>query len=242
VLGSCGKKPIDIYTSEIDMIKTLRITTVVAVILMGIFFVFSVVFGIRDDERIKRFPDSPGVIEKFENSADNKARISENQVSPLVQQAETFALYLKPKSETKKDRPVLRPTSVALGLDVTPKIKVFGTSYCVNNPEMSLALIDEPGKGWHWVRQSSKVGHLQIEQIKNGLVVVKSSNETFEIAIEPSPETSDQRQSFLPSVFGALPFIIGVFGSNVGILQPSSFVITGFEFGSSGKYLTRRTR
>ncbi len=172
------------------MIKTLRITTVVAVILMGIFFVFSVVFGIRDDERIKRFLDSPGVIKKIENSADSKARISENRASPLVQQADKFALYLNPKSKSKKAQPVSRPTSVARKLAVTPKIKVFGTSYCVNNPEMSLALIDEPGKGWHWVRQSSKVGHLQIEQIKNGLVVVKSSNETFELAVEPSPETS----------------------------------------------------
>ncbi len=190
MLGRCGKKPIDIYTSEIDMIKTLRITRVVAVILMGIFFIFLVVFGIRDDERIKRFLDSPGVIEKFENSADSEARISENRVSPLVQQAETFTLYLNPEPKTKKARPVSGATSVARGLAVTPKIKVFGTSYCVNNPEMSLALIDEPGKGWHWVRQSSKVGHLQIEQIKNGLVVVKSSKETFELAVEPNPETS----------------------------------------------------
>jgi len=51
---------------------------------------------------------------------------------------------------------------------------------------MSLALIDEPGKGRHWVKPSSKVGHLYIEQIKDGLVVVSGGKESFEVAIEES--------------------------------------------------------
>jgi hypothetical protein len=70
---------------------------------------------------------------------------------------------------------------------VTPKFKVFATSYFAENPELSLALIDEPGKGRYWVRQSSMVGHLLVEQIKDGLVVVKSSKETFELEIEQKP-------------------------------------------------------
>jgi hypothetical protein len=72
----------------------------------------------------------------------------------------------------------------------TPKFKLFGTSYCENNPELSLALIDEPGKGRHWIRQSDKVGHLLIERVKDGLVIVKSSEETFEITVEQKPEAA----------------------------------------------------
>jgi hypothetical protein len=55
---------------------------------------------------------------------------------------------------------------------------------------LSLALIDEPGKGLHWVRQSSKVGHLLIEQIKDGLIVVKDGKGTFELEAEQKPEIS----------------------------------------------------
>jgi hypothetical protein len=49
---------------------------------------------------------------------------------------------------------------------------------------MSLALIDEPGKGLRWVRPSSKVGHLIIEQVKDGIVVVRDGQNSFEIVAE----------------------------------------------------------
>ena len=183
------KDSIDIYISEADMMNTLRITSVGA-ILMGILFVFVVVFGVHRDERIKQFLDSPSVREKSENSANSKARSSENRKSSLVQQAETFSSYLNPKSKIQEVRPVPRAMNVVRRPAVTPKFKVLGTCYCENDPEMSLALIDEPGKGQHWIRQSSEVGHLRIEQIKDGLVVVKSSKETFELAVQPSPAES----------------------------------------------------
>jgi hypothetical protein len=51
-------------------------------------------------------------------------------------------------------------------------------------------MVDEPGKGRNWVRQSSKVGHLQIVEIKDGVVVVKDSSGTFEIAAEQKPQVS----------------------------------------------------
>ena len=50
---------------EPNMIKTLRITSVVAAILAVILFIFPVVFGGRSDERIEGFLNSPSVIEKF---------------------------------------------------------------------------------------------------------------------------------------------------------------------------------
>jgi hypothetical protein len=49
-------------------------------------------------------------------------------------------------------------------------------------------MIDEPGKDIHWVRQSAKVGHLVIEQIKDGLVVVKDGERTFEVAVVERPK------------------------------------------------------
>lgn len=174
------------------MIKTLRITSVVAAILAGIFFVFPVVYGVRSDERIDEFLKQPSVREKFEDVADNKAKAVDSRVSPLVEQAETFAMYLNPvKAAEQKTSIESRTTSISDKLPVTPKfIKVFATSYFAENPDLSLALIDEPGRGRHWVRRSSKVGHLLIEQVKDGLVIVKGGQEIFELEIEKMTETT----------------------------------------------------
>jgi len=173
------------------MIKTLRITSVVAAILAGVFFVFPVIYGVRNDERVDEFLKLPSVREKFENVAGNKAKPGESRVSPLVEQAEAFALYLNPLKPTiPKTAKGAKTTSISSRLPVTPKFKVFGTIYCAGNPELSQVLIDEPGRGRRWVRQSSNVGHLLIEQVKDGIVVVKSSEKTFEIPVEEKPETS----------------------------------------------------
>ncbi len=158
----------------------------------GVFFVFPVVFGVRSDEQINEFVNSPGVREKFEQAASSKETSSESRVSPLVQQAEAFAMYLNPPKSTPPAGPQeAKGASLARPMPATtPKFKLFGTSYYENNPELSLAFIDELGKGRHWIRQSGKVGHLLIERVKDGFVVVKSSEETFEIAIEKSPEAA----------------------------------------------------
>jgi len=171
------------------MIKTLRITTIVAAILAVIFFAFVVVCGVRSDENMEELLNSPGVIEKFNKSAPDKAKTS--QSSPLVQQATSFALYLNPP-KPKIPSPVAGRGSAALqpGPAVTPQFKVKGTCYYKGRPELSLVLIDEPGKGLRWVRQSSKVGHLLIEQVKDGLVVVKDGSRTFELIAEQQPEPS----------------------------------------------------
>jgi len=173
------------------MIKTLRITSVVAAILAGVFFVFPVVYGVRSDERVDEFLKLPSVRKKFEDVSDTKAKAGESRVSPLVEQAEAFALYLNPvKTTVQKTSKGSTRTSIANKVSVTPKFKVFGTIYCAGNPELSQALIDEPGRERRWVRQSGKVGHLFIEQVKDGIVVVKSSDKTFELLVEEKPETN----------------------------------------------------
>jgi hypothetical protein len=68
------------------------------------------------------------------------------------------------------------------------KFKLLGTSFYALHPDLSLAMIDEPGKGIRWVRRSGRVGHLVIEQIKDGLVVVKDGERTFEVAVVERPK------------------------------------------------------
>lgn len=173
------------------MIKTLRIMSILAVALAAVLVVFSVVvFGSRVDKDIEELLGEPDVIEKFNNSAGNKAARGTSQISPLVQQAGAFALYLNPP-KPPAPRPVQgRPSTVTRAPSATPKFKVMGTSYYKGRPESSMALIDEPGKGLHWVRQSSMVGHLLIEEVKDGIVVVKDNSGTFELKAEETPHIS----------------------------------------------------
>jgi hypothetical protein len=175
------------------MIKTLRITSVIAAILAGVFFVFPVVYGVRSDERVDEFLKQPSVKEKFENAADNKAKAVQSRTSPLVEQAEAFAAYLNPAKPTTQRPSVTAKTTIDSKLAVTPKFRVFATSVCPKNPELSLALIDEPGRGRYWVRQSGKVGHLLVEQVKDGAVVIKGSEETFELKIPDKAEMTSLR-------------------------------------------------
>ena len=172
-----------------DMIKTLRITSVVAAILGGVFIVLPVIYGVRSDERIDKFLKLPGAKVKFESAADTKTKTGENRESPLVKQAEAFALYLNPvKPPVRKISRSGQTPSISSKVNVTPKFPVYATIVCPENPKLSQALIDEPGRGRHWVRQSSMVGHLLIEQVKNGLVVAKSGEETFDIPIAKEPQ------------------------------------------------------
>jgi len=166
------------------MIKTLRITSIIAVVLAVVFFVFPAVFGVRGDKQIEQFLNSAGVIEQFKEAEGDKVRGDQQEISPLVKQAEAFALYLNPPPKPKTEPSASRPRSEPRPRSVSPKFRIVGTSRHALHPELSLVLIDEPGKGLHWVRQFSKVGHLIIEQVKDGLVVVRDGESTFELVAE----------------------------------------------------------
>lgn len=179
------------------MIKTLRITSVIAVIaaiLATAFFLFPAVFAVGNDEEMEQFLHSPGAIKKFKLNMTNgdKAKGSKSQIPPLVKQAKAFALYLNPPPKPKPRRTARKTahkrTAATRPAKVSAKFKLIGTSYYASHPDLSLALIDEPGKGLRWVRQSGQVGHLVIEQVKDGLVVVKDGKRTFEEPVVERPK------------------------------------------------------
>jgi hypothetical protein len=165
------------------MVRTLRITTITGALLAAAFLVLSAVFGARSDKAIEEFLKSPGAIEQFQRAKGQKKAEGESQISPLVKQAQAFALYLNPPPPPE---PIVSgPPQPKV---ITPKFKLIGTSFYPLHPDLSLALIDEPGKGIRWVRQSGHVGYLVIEQIKDGVVVVSDGGRTFEVAAAERPK------------------------------------------------------
>ncbi len=175
------------------MIKTLRITTIVAAFLAVIFFVLPVVFGGRSDKKIEQFLNSAGIVEQYNKATDNKEKTSQNQISPLITQAEAFAKYLNPPPKPKPATPIVPKPAVSPPKPrgpVTAKFTLVGTSVHEAQPELSLAFINEPGKGLRWIRQGSQVEHITIQQVKDGIVVVQDGQRTFEIAAQQKPERS----------------------------------------------------
>ncbi|MHC4354699.1 MAG: hypothetical protein ACYS0H_18505 [Planctomycetota bacterium] len=181
------------------MIKTLRITSVLAAIAAAVlikYFVLPMVVGSGSDERVDKILNAPTVVEQFRQTTNANTKSTGDPTSPLVKQALAFAGYLTPKPKPRprppgtpgsSRGPIIGPTS--------PKFKVFATTYFAGNPSLSQALIDEPGRGRHWVRQSSMVGHLLIEQVKDGVVVVKSSKDTYELPVETNSEAAPVKKT-----------------------------------------------
>jgi len=193
-------------------------TGIIAAVLAAVFIVFPSVFGVRSDKQIEQFLSSAGAVEKFNAAKNDRAKDDEGRLSPLVKQAEAFALYLNPPPKSPEEKPEETPAPtgpvVHRPVIVSSKFTLIGTSYYALHPELSLALIDEPGKGLHWVRQGSKVGYLVIEEIKDSSVVVRDDKRTFELVAERPPKRSLVKGAG-PSATGSktVPLVSGGTGS-----------------------------
>ena len=181
------------------MIKTLRITSIIAAVLSAGLLVFPAIFGLRSDKEIEEFLNLPSVVEKFRKASGDDDISNEGEVPPLVKYAQAFGLYLNPPPKAPKPTRIRRDPDkphipeIVKPPPVSAKFKLIATSFSASSPELSLALIDAPGKGRLWVRESSEVSHLTIEHIKDGIVVVKGTKGTFEIPAQARP----QRRSLL---------------------------------------------
>jgi hypothetical protein len=178
------------------MIKIFRITSIIVAVLAAVLVVASpVVLGSQNDKDIEEFLKLPGIVEEFKKAGGQKTVKSDDQISPLVKQAKGFALYLnpqpKPQAKSKPTKKSYKPIAAPKPSGpVTTKFKLIGTSFYESHPELSFALIDEPGKGFRWLRQSSSVGHLVIEEIKDGLVVIRDGQRTYDLIAERKPRKS----------------------------------------------------
>jgi len=173
------------------MIKTLKITSLFAVAAAAGFVIFLGVFGLKGDEEIEKFLNSPGVVETFKKLA-MKTEKSSDQISPLVKQARAFARIINPPAPPKpkpaksvpqgtaKSKPARPKPKVA----VNAKFKLLATCRYEKDPAKSMALLDMPAKGLKWFRQGEEVNHLIIEQITDGgIILYKSGKENSRISI-----------------------------------------------------------
>jgi hypothetical protein len=169
------------------MVKTMRITSVLSVLFVAVFLAFPAILVLGSNKQSGNMLSSESIVEKFKKAKDARANVGKEEEMPLVKEAQKFALYLNPPAPKPAARPAGRGVKPKI---TTAKFKLVGTSIYSSDPSMSLALIDEPGKGLRWVRQSSKIERFVVEQIKNGVMVVSDGPTKIELKAEREPKKS----------------------------------------------------
>ena len=166
------------------MSRILRIASLLAVVTSFIGVIYLVFFASLANPQIEEFLNKPGVIEKFRKLAD-KAGDREEQISPLVKQANALALRLDPPPPLVKKRPKTTPrqkkSDIPRPTRSTAKFRLVATCRYEQDSQKSLALLEMPTKGLKWYRQGDEVGHLIIEQIKDGSIIYKDGQTPTEI-------------------------------------------------------------
>ncbi|MFZ9024622.1 MAG: hypothetical protein ACO3BO_07725, partial [Anaerohalosphaeraceae bacterium] len=82
------------------MLKTLRVTSVVTVILAAVGVITMAVLGLKGDPLVKDFLAKPGIVDQLKEKAGQEG-VQEEKSSPLVAMAKLIALRLDPPPPPK---------------------------------------------------------------------------------------------------------------------------------------------
>ncbi|UCD53459.1 MAG: hypothetical protein JSW27_12560 [Phycisphaerales bacterium] len=199
------------------MVNTLRITSVVAVLVAVVLLILIAgpkslapkllaKLALGSDEEVERILNAPSVVDRF---AENQGDQSKPDVTPaLVKQAEILANILNPPEpvpppigdknvRTKPGRTPLRPPVTSAKFDLV------GTTYLASDPEMSFAYIRLPDNTQQWLRKGDEVGHLKVTEIRSGSIVYWDGQKEVELAAEPVPETASVLEAGAASSVGS---------------------------------------
>ncbi|MDD5134775.1 MAG: hypothetical protein PHP01_05135, partial [Phycisphaerae bacterium] len=144
---------------------------------------------------------TPGTAEQLRVTYAGKKTSEKDRQTPLIIQAKEFALRIDPPPPPPP--PVRSTPSPGIRrpqASVSAKFKLVGTSYHIGDEGNSWALIDEVGKGWHWVKLGGVVGHLKIEKIGSGVVLIRDGTSTYELTAERK-----QKPDYVKSYTGTDP-------------------------------------
>jgi hypothetical protein len=169
------------------MIKTLRITSIIAAIAATVLLVLPAVYGVRSDPKIEEFIKLPGAVDKFTAAKGQNPAQKNAETSPLIKEAAGYSNIINPPPPPPpKVAPGAAPQAAAPPAPpvVAVKFDLVATSYYASHPEQSFVLINEPGKGLYWVKQGSAVGHLTIETVKDGAIIVRDGQRTSEMTVK----------------------------------------------------------
>lgn len=176
------------------MIRTLRITSIVAGLLAAALLVLFSMQGVRPDPEVERLLASPGVIEQFRHRPAAKG--SPDTVSALEGLAEGFSRMLNPPAAVVPSQRVSRPdglSTVAPRPRPSARFKLLATSCHPSDPNLSRALIelDTVDQRRIWVRIGQVIEHYRIVGIGDGSITYGEGNNVQVVQVEPRPPKID---------------------------------------------------
>ncbi len=188
------------------MVKALHALSVLALISAGVVFALCVVQQLQGAPEIERNPGL-SIIEEFNRASRPSGKNDHETLSPLVEQAKAFALYLNPPQPPKpREAPAPKPSlkqtvSAVTPAKLKPKFRLIGTIHYRSSPEKSMALVSEPGSGVRWVKQGANLGHFIVEKVERGTLVYRDGDRLREMAVDTKVpvHTTQARQTALAS-------------------------------------------
>jgi hypothetical protein len=186
------------------MIKTLRITSVVAVLFAAV--VLASVLGFRrpiaflhlnlgtgGDKQVEKILSGPSAMDRFKEKR-GPGTDKTDPTSPLVKEATVLESIINPP-ETSSPPPVLRSSPVAKPIPVRPpiasaKFELLGLCYS-SDAKTSLAYIRTPEGGYQWVGPGSEIGHATVKEIRQNSIVYADGGRDVEMPVTAPPETAN---------------------------------------------------
>lgn len=187
------------------MLKTLRITSFIALAAAVCGVIAIVAFGLRGDSEILSFLAKPGVVDDAKGKIQADSGDKEDE-SALVKQSRLFALRidpppppkpkepLKPKDPPKSKTVVTREPPKKVVEPPRPKTRInakfslLATVQCAD-PTRSMALLKQAGGKEEWFWQGERVGHLDIDEVRDGSVVFSQDGRNPQELFVPAKPT-----------------------------------------------------
>lgn len=223
------------------MLKTLRITSLVALALAVCGVILIIVFGLMGDGDVKAYLERPGITKQFENKGTEGDK--KTPESPLVAQAQAFALRIDPPPPPKPpvtqqptgSRPEVEAVQRERVAPPKPPKPTFSTKFdllatvlCQSDPTRSMVLLKlgTGKKEWYW--QGESVGQHVIDEVRDGSAVFSQDGRNPEEKVVPA---KPQTQSLLKADATVSPRPVGPGSINI----PSEAVSTRLPAGASEK-------
>ena len=167
------------------MLKALRIASVAAIAAAVGVVVFVALFGLKEDAAIEEFLQSDGIVEQIRKKVKVVAQKSDAD-SPLEAASKAFALRIDPPpppapiEPAKPSQPIVKPPSPPQPPrppenrqpTLSAKFTLEATARCPDQPQKSMVLLKNVQNEFKWYRQGEQVGHLEIQEVKDGSVVL----------------------------------------------------------------------
>ncbi len=187
------------------MIRTLRITSVVAVILAAVVLASVLGFlrpasllhlnaGTGGDKQIEKILSGPSAVDRFKEKFGSKGTDTVDTTPPLVKEATVLEGIINPREDTPTAglrgssplKPNPRPTPPVA---VSTKFELLGLSYS-SDAKTSLAYIRLPDNTYQWVGPGTEIGHLAIKEIRKNSIVYVDGGRDVEMPVVAPPETA----------------------------------------------------